>query len=60
MSGLAVPLPSFLSKNQLAREGPASVAPVVIPALAPSLDDSVKEGKSRFLDSSIFPVLLPH
>ena len=30
------PFPSFLSKNQLARDGPASVAPVVIPALAPS------------------------
>ena len=29
------PSPSFLSKNQLAREGPDSVAPVVIPALAP-------------------------
>ena len=28
------PSPSFLSKNQLARDGPASVAPVVIPALA--------------------------
>ena len=28
------PSPSFLSKNQLAKEGPGSVAPVVIPALA--------------------------
>ena len=28
------PSPSFLSKNQLAKEGPDSVAPVVIPALA--------------------------
>ena len=28
---------SFLSKNQLARDGPDSVAPVVIPALSPSL-----------------------
>ena len=28
--------PSFLSKNQLAKEGPHSVAPVVIPALAPN------------------------
>ena len=34
------PSPSFLSKNQLAKEGPDSVAPVVIPALAPSLDRS--------------------
>ena len=28
------PSPIFLSKNQLARDGPASVAPVVVPALA--------------------------
>ena len=40
------PSPSFLSKNQLARDGPAAVAPVVIPALAPSLDRSLKEDKS--------------
>ena len=40
------PSPSFLSKNQLARDGPASVAPVVIPALAPSLDKSLTEDKS--------------
>ena len=40
------PSPSFLSENQLAREGPASVAPVVILALAPSLDNSLKEDKS--------------
>ena len=40
------PSPSFLSKNQLARDGPAVVAPVVIPALAPSLDRSLKEDKS--------------
>ena len=40
------PSPSFLSKNQLARDGPAAVAPVVIPALAPSLDKSLKEDKS--------------
>ena len=36
------PSPSFLSKNQLSKEGPDSVAPVVIPALAPSLDKSLK------------------
>ena len=35
------PSPSFLSKNQLAKEGPESVAPVVIPALAPTLDRSL-------------------
>ena len=40
------PSPSFLSKNQLAREGPASVAPVVIPALAPSLDNFLMQDKS--------------
>ena len=36
------PSPSFLSKNQLAKEGPDSVAPVIIPALAPTLDKSLK------------------
>ena len=40
------PSPNFISKNQLAREGPASVAPVVIPAVAPSLDKSLTEDKS--------------
>ena len=38
--------PSFLSKNQLAKEGPDSVAPVVIPALAPTLDRSLKSDRS--------------
>ena len=40
------PSPSFLSKNQVAKEGPDSVAPVVIPALAPSLDRSLKGDRS--------------
>ena len=40
------PSPSFLSKNQLARDGSASVASVVIPALAPSLDRSLRDDKS--------------
>ena len=40
------PSPSFLSKNQLAKEGPDSVAPVVIPALVPSLDRSLKGDRS--------------
>ena len=40
------PSPSFLSKYQLARDGPASEAPVVIPALAPTLDRSLSEDKS--------------
>ena len=40
------PSPSFLSKNQLAKEGPECVAPVIIPALAPSLDKSLKGDRS--------------
>ena len=40
------PSPSFLSKNQLAKEGPGSVAPVVIPALAPTVDRSLKSDRS--------------
>ena len=42
------PSPSFLSKNQ-AKEGPVSVAPVVIPALAPALDRSLKSDRSLCL-----------
>ena len=44
------PSPSFLSKNQLGKEGPDSVAPVVIPAQAPNLDRYLKS------DSSLCPV----
>ena len=40
------PSPSFLSKNQLAKEGPDCVAPVVIPALAPTLDRFLKSDRS--------------
>ena len=40
------PSPSFLSKNPLAKEGSDSVAPVVIPALAPTLDRSLKSDRS--------------
>ena len=40
------PSVSFLAKNQLARDGPAAVAPVVIPALAPTLDKSLSEDRS--------------
>ena len=40
------PSPSFLSKNPLANEGPDSVAAVVIPALAPTLDKSLKGDRS--------------
>ena len=43
------PSPSFLSKNQLAKECPDSVAPVVIPARAPSLDRSLKSDRSLCL-----------
>ena len=40
------PSPNFLSKNQLARDGPASIAVVVFPALAPNLDKSLSEDRS--------------
>ena len=40
------PSPSFLAKNHLVKEGPDCVAPVVIPALAPTLDKSLKEDRS--------------
>ena len=40
------PSPSFLSKNQLAKEDPDSVAPVVIQALAPTLDRCLKSNRS--------------
>ena len=44
------PSPGFISNNHLAKEGPTCVAPVVIPALAPTLDRSLKE------DTSLCPV----
>ena len=44
------PSPSFLSKNQLAKERPDSVAPGVLTTLAPTLDRSLKS------DSSLCPV----
>ena len=40
------PSPSFLSKNQLTKEGPDSVAPVVIPAMAPIGHRSLKSDRS--------------
>ena len=40
------PSASFLAKNQLARDGPAAVVPVVILALAPTLDKSLSEDRS--------------
>ena len=43
------PSSSFLSKNQLAKECADSVAPVVIPALAPTLDKSLKSDRSLCL-----------
>ena len=42
------PSPSFLFENQLVKEGPDSVAPVVIPALAKTLDRSLKSDRSLF------------
>ena len=43
------PSPGFLSKNHLAKEGPDSVVPVVIPALAPTLDRPLKYDRSHCL-----------
>ena len=43
------PSPSFLSKNQVAKEGPDSVAPGVITALVPTLDRSLKSDRSLWL-----------
>ena len=40
------PSPSFWAKNHLAKEGAECVAPVVIPALASTLDKSLKEDRS--------------
>ena len=40
------PSPSFLPKNQLAKEGPDSVAPGVITTLAPTLDRSLQSDRS--------------
>ena len=40
------PSPIFLLKNQLAKEGPNSVAAVVIPARVPTLDRSLKSDRS--------------
>ena len=38
--------PAFYPKNQRAKRGPNNVAPVVIPALAPTLDRSLKSDRS--------------
>ena len=40
------PSPGFISKNHLAKEGPGCVAPVITPALAPTLDKSLKEDRT--------------
>ena len=47
------PSPGFLSKNQLAKGGPDIVVPVVIPALAPTLDKSLREDKVTMTCQSI-------
>ena len=39
---LFTPSPAFCLKNQLAKEHPDSVTPVVIPAMAPTLDKSLR------------------
>ena len=46
MEGPLYPSPCFLSKNQLAKDGPGSVAPVVIPVRSPTLDKCLKENCS--------------
>ena len=43
------PSPRFLSKNQLAKEGPDSVTSVVIPTLGQALDRSLKSDRSLCL-----------
>ena len=40
------PPPSFLSKNQLAKGGPDSMAPLVMLALASTLDKSLRSDRS--------------
>ena len=40
------PSPGFISKNHLAKKRPNCVAPVIIPALAPTLDKSLKEDRT--------------
>ena len=40
------PSPGFISKNHLAEEGPGCVAPIIILALAPTLDKSLKEDRT--------------
>ena len=44
--------PAFFSKNQLAKESLDSVAPVVIPTLAPTLDKFLKSDRS-FVQSTV-------
>ena len=44
---MSVPCPKFsFQKNHLAKEGPECVAPVVISALGPTLDKSLKKDRS--------------
>ena len=40
------PSTAFITKNQLASEGPLAIQPVVIPALKPTLDPSLVQDKS--------------
>ena len=47
------PSPGFISKKHLAKEGPGCVAPVIIPALAPTLDKSLKEDRTLCPDRAL-------
>ena len=47
------PSPGFISKSHLAKEGPNCIAPVIIPALAPTLDKSLKEDRTHFLERAL-------
>ena len=46
VQGVPLPLTQLSFKNQLAKEGPDHVVPVVFPALAPTLDKSLKADRS--------------
>ena len=41
-----LPLVKFIAKNQLAKKGYDSVAPVIIPALAPSLHEGPTDNRT--------------
>ena len=45
VKGVFVSSTQLSSKNQLAKEGPESMGPVFMPALAPTLDKSLKSDR---------------